>query len=321
MSPSVLTPPPPAEQAQSAREVCPNNRFFHQFMAGMTALLIMMAIVCVTFLRYRLHAPSFDDYAGFAAIVVAAGYCRWAKFERFYQACLIVFWSHVMGKLLSFPVYLAARSRISLQDQALAHFDKMTSLEVPAILHLMASHPWAKATLAMSYDLLFPLMVLGVMLPALTYRWTPVKELIVGTSIATILGAAMFALCPAVGPWVVYHFAPSAQQQYCESLFLALRTNSIHMLSPDDTGIICFPSFHVLLAILSCLALCSIKPLRIPAIVISGCVAISTLTTGWHYIADVLGGLTLAVASILIAKAYTRLETHVETRFTSARFT
>ena len=299
---------PPSAQAPPAPEICPNNRFFHRFMAGMTALLILMAIVCVAFLRYRIPAPSFDDYAGFAAIVVAAGYCRWAKFERFFQACLIVFWSHVMGKLLGFPVYLAARSPVPIQDQALAHFDKMTGLEVPTILHLMAHVPWVTRILAVSYDLLFPLMVLGVMLPALTYRWTPVKELIVGTSIATILGAAMFALCPAVGPWVVYHFAPSAQQSYCQSLFLALRTNSIHMLCPDDTGIICFPSFHVLLAILSCLALCSIKPLRIPAIVVSACVAISTLTTGWHYIADVLGGLTLAVVSILIAKTYTRIE-------------
>ncbi len=320
MTPTELISPP-TTQAPPVQEICPNNRFFHRFMAGMTAILILMSIVCVAFLRYRIPAPSFDDYAGFAAIVVAAGYCRWAKFERFYQACLIVFWSHVMGKLLGFPVYLAARSRISLQDGALAHFDKMTGLEVPAILHIMASHPWARATLAVSYDLLFPLMVLGVMLPALTYRWTPVKELIVGTSIATILGAAIFALCPAVGPWVVYHFAPSAQQQYCESLFLALRTNSIHGLSPDDTGNICFASFHVLLAILSCLAHSSNKPQRITAIVVSFCVAVSTLTTGWHYIADVLGGLTLAVAWILIAKAYTRLETHIEARFTSAQIT
>jgi membrane-associated phospholipid phosphatase len=305
---------PPAVPAEPAREICPSNRFFHLFMAGITALLLAMMLVCVAFLRYRLHAPSFDDYAGFAAIIVAAGYCRWARFERFYQACLIVFWSHVMGKLLSFPVYLAARSRVSLQDAALARFDKAIGIEVPAILHVITHVPWLTRTLAVSYDLLFPLMVLGVMLPAITYRWTPVKELIVGTSIGTILGAGMFALCPAIGPWAVYHFAPSAQQQYCESLFLALRSPGIHVLSPDDTGIICFPSFHVLLAILSGLALCSIKPLRIPAIVISFCVAISTLTTGWHYIADVLGGLTLAVISILIAKAYTRIETRIEER-------
>jgi membrane-associated phospholipid phosphatase len=310
MAPAELISPPNA-QKQPARESYPNNRFFHLFMTGMSAILIVMASICVTFLRYRLHAPSFDDYAGFAAIVIAAGYCRWAKFERFFQACLIVFWSHVMGKLLAFPVYLAARSPIALQDQALAHFDKMAGLEVPAILHVMANYPWARTALAFSYDLLFPLIVAGVMLPAITYRWTAVKELIVGTSIATILGAGMFALCPAIGPWVVYHFAPSTQQKTCETLFLNLRMPTVHVLSPDDTGIICFPSFHVLLAILSCIALCSIKPLRIPTIIVGSCVAISTLTTGWHYIADVLGGLTLAVVAVLIARAYT----HIEARF------
>jgi len=299
--------------AQRPREVCPNHRFFHWFMAGMSALLLAMAAICVLFLRYRLQAPLFDDYAGLAAILVAAGYCRWAKFERFFQVCLIVFWSHAMGKLLAFPVYLAARSPIPLQDGALAHFDKAIGLEVPPILQLMANHPWIKATLAVSYDLLFPLMVLGVLLPAIRYRWTAVKELIVGTSMATILGSAMFALCPAIGPWAVYHFPPSAQQKTCETLFLTLRTNSIHVLSPADTGIICFPSFHVLLAILSCIALCSIRALRIPTIVVASGVAISTLTTGWHYIADVLGGLILAAFAIWIAKLYTRLEA----RFTS----
>ncbi len=299
---------PTAAHAQRAREVCPGNRFFHLFMTGVSAILLAMAAICVVFLRYRLQAPSFEDYAGYAAIVIAIGYCRWAKFERFLQVCLIVFWSQLMGKLLGFPVYLAARSRVPLQDAALAHFDKMTGLEVPAILHLMANHVWAEVTLAVSYDLLFPLMVLGVLLPAVRYRWTAVKELIVGTSIATILGSAMFALCPSVGPWVVYGYQPSALQETCATLFLTLRANTIHTLSPADTGIICFPSFHVLLAILSCVALCSIKPLRIPAIVVASCVAISTLTTGWHYIADVLGGLTLAVFAIWIAKLYTRIE-------------
>jgi len=299
---------PTAEHAQQARDLCPSNRFFHIFMAGMSAVLLAMAAICVAFLRYRLQAPGFDDCAGFAAIVVATAYCWWAKFERFLQVCLIVFWSQLMGKLLAFPVYLAARSRIPLQDEALAHFDKMAGLEVPAILHFMANDPWARTALAVSYDLLFPLMVLGVMLPAIRYRWPAVKELIVGTSIGTILGAAMFAVCPAIGPWAVYNFPPSAQQETCETLFLNLRMPTVHVLSPADTGIICFPSFYVLLAILSCIALCSIKPLRIPVIAIASCVAISTLTTGWHYVADVLGGLTLAVLSIWIAKLYTRVE-------------
>jgi PAP2 superfamily protein len=295
-------------QAQSAREFCPDNRFFHLFMAGVCAVLIAMAVICVARLNYRLRAPTFNDYVGFVAFLIAAGYCWWAKFKRFFEVCLIIFWSFVLGKLLGFPVYLAARSRMPLRDDALAHFDQLLGVQVPSILHLMANHQWLRATFAVSYDLLFPLMVLSVMIPAVMYRWTAAKELVVATSLATIVGSLMFAFCPAIGPWAVYHFAPSAQQKTCEALFLALRSGSVHMLSPDDKGIICFPSFHVMLAIVSSIAICSIRVLRIPAILLAILIVISTLTTGWHYIADVIGGLTLTVIAELLAKGFTLIE-------------
>jgi membrane-associated phospholipid phosphatase len=264
-----------------------------------------------------MHAPTFNDYVGFVAFLVATGYCWWAKFERFFQACLIIFWSFVLGKLLGFPVYLAARSRMPLQDEALAHFDKMLGLQVPSILHFTANHSWMKATFAVSYDLLFPLMVLSVLIPAVMYRWTAAKELVVATSLATVIGSMMFAFSPAIGPWVVYPIVPSAQQTTCATLFLALRSGSFHMLSPDDKGIICFPSFHVMLAIVSCVAMCSVRVLRIPAILLASLIVISTLTTGWHYVADVVGGLTLAVIAELLAKGFTR----IEARFSSSSTT
>lgn len=295
-------------ETQAACKFCPNNRFFHLFMAGVSAVLIAMATICVTCLSYRLSAPTLSDYVGVAAFLLAAGYCWRAKHERFLQVCLIVFWSFLMGKLLGFPVYLAARSRMPLQDNALAHFDQLLGVQVPSILHFCANHPWIKESFAASYDWLFPLMVLSVLLPAVLYRWTAAKELVVASSLATIIGSLMFALCPAIGPWVVYHFAPSAQQRTCEALFLTLRSGSFHTLSPDDKGIICFPSFHVMLAIVSCVAICSIKVLRIPAVLVASLIVISTLTTGWHYIADVIGGLTLAVLAELLAKGFTRIE-------------
>ncbi|MGB9229855.1 MAG: phosphatase PAP2 family protein [Terracidiphilus sp.] len=301
-------------ETQTGREFCPNNRFFHLFMAGVSAVLIAMAVICVTCLSYRLSAPTLGDYVGVAAFLLAAGYCWRAKHERFFQVCLIVFWSFLMGKLLGFPVYLAARSRFPLQDDALARFDRMLGVQVPSILHFCANHPWIKESFAASYDWIFPLMVLSVMLPAVLYRWTAAKELVIASSLATIVGSMMFAVCPAIGPWTVYHFAPSAQQQTCEALFLTLRSGSFHTLSPDDKGIICFPSFHVMLAIVSCVAICSIKVLRIPAVLVASLIVISTLTTGWHYIADVIGGLTLAVLAELLAKGFTRIEARFSPR-------
>ena len=56
------------------------------------------------------------------------------------------------------------------------------------------------------------------------------------------------------------------------------------------------------------------KPLRIPAVIVALLVSASTLTTGWHYIVDVIGGILLALISWLVAKAFTRIESTVDAR-------
>jgi membrane-associated phospholipid phosphatase len=53
--------------------------------------------------------------------------------------------------------------------------------------------------------------------------------------------------------------------------------------------------------VLSAWALWSIKPLRILAVIVAVLVVISTVTTGWHYLADVIAGLIISAASGLIA--------------------
>jgi membrane-associated phospholipid phosphatase len=86
------------------------------------------------------------------------------------------------------------------------------------------------------------------------------------------------------------------------------------VLDLNESGIVCFPSFHALLAVVSCVALGSIRPLRIPAAIVAGCVVLSTLTTGWHYLVDVIGGLLLAALSIAAARGFTAIERRVEQR-------
>jgi membrane-associated phospholipid phosphatase len=72
----------------------------------------------------------------------------------------------------------------------------------------------------------------------------------------------------------------------------------------QGAGIICFPSFHVIWAILCAAALWGFRPLRIPIALLSGTIVVSTMTTGWHYFSDVLAGVVIAVLAIAIAKVY-----------------
>ncbi len=277
-------------------------------MAVVSAVLFLVAIACIVIFRYRLPFSQVASCASFLPFAGAIAYCWWAKHYRLLQACSLPFWASVLSTLLKFPLYIAARSQAALSDNALAHIDRVLRFEVPPILHAMAPHPWARAVLALSYDMLFPLMVVAAILPALCYRFSAAKELIVATAFATLGGAPLFALWPAIGPWAVYGYPPLPLQAQTEALFLSLRTGSIHFIDLNEPGFVCFPSFHVLLAILSAVALCSIKPLRIPAIVVAALITVSTLTTGWHYVADVIGGVVLAAVSVAASKAFSRWE-------------
>jgi membrane-associated phospholipid phosphatase len=67
------------------------------------------------------------------------------------------------------------------------------------------------------------------------------------------------------------------------------------VLDMQKAGIVSFPSYHVELAILSAMALSSIRCLRAPAWVLAALVCVSTVLTGWHYGVDVLGGLAVAI--------------------------
>jgi membrane-associated phospholipid phosphatase len=294
---------------RALRGIWYGNRFFHQCMAVLAAILLLVAIVCVVFFRYRLPFSQIASVAGFLPFAGAIVYCRWAKHYRLLQACSLPFWASVLSTLLKFPLYIAARSHVGLKDAALARIDRLLRVEVPPILHAMAPHPWARAVLLVSYDTLFPLMVVAAILPALRFRFSAAKELIVATSFATVVGAPLFALVPAIGPWTVYGYAPLPLQAQTQALFLSLRAGGVHLIDLNEPGFVCFPSFHVLLAILSAVALCSIRPLRIPAILVAALITISTLTTGWHYFSDVIGGLVLAAFSVAAAKAFSRWET------------
>jgi membrane-associated phospholipid phosphatase len=208
-------------------------------------------------------------------------------------------------------MYAASRTHAPLCDRLLADLDRRMGIEVPAVLSAMAVHPHLRAYLSFSYDLLFPLMVAAVVLPALRFHFTAAKEYIVATSFATLAGAGFLAGLPAVGPWVVYGFAPSATQAQTQNLLLNLHALRPHVIQMAESGIICFPSFHVVLSILSVAALFSIRHIRIPAFIVGGSIALSTLTTGWHYMVDVAGGIALAVLSVAVAKTFTRVEAAV----------
>jgi hypothetical protein len=288
----------------------PNENHFHRMMlaGGFALLLITPVMLKVCDLGLSLSFPVQMFRLFIPALLPAILYAQWARLYRLRDGFLLFVWMAVFGNVLVLPMYAAARVHTPLQDGVLAAVDHAFGLDVPMFVTFAARHGSLAMILSMSYNMLIPLMLAASIIPLMAGKFQAAKEYIISSSVAILAAMPTFGLLPAVGPWKIYGFHASEAQQATEATLIMLRGHTHYTINLAESGIICFPSFHVILAILCARALWSVRLLRPFAITLCVLMILSTLTTGWHYAVDVLGALAFATASIAVAKAYTRAE-------------
>jgi membrane-associated phospholipid phosphatase len=242
-------------------------------------------------------------------LLAGAAFYRWRKLDRAVNLILMTFWYILIGNLLLLPMYILARSNVELSDAWLARMDARLGVEVPAVMRLMERFPAVAWALGVSYDTLVVLMTLAIMVPPLCGRMDKAKEFALATVAAAALSLPLFAAFPALGPWHYYGYAPSPFQAEFMQVFLALRGDGRVVLDLTDlNGLICFPSFHTILALLSGAALWSIPYARWPGAVLALLIVLATVPIGGHYVVDVVAGLLVTPASLALARGYLWLE-------------
>jgi hypothetical protein len=216
------------------------------------------------------------------------------------DATMTIPWAVLLAVTLPPLVLAAARLDRPLEDANLTRVDLWFGMNVPQIMSWTSRH-WLGTLVNRSYPLLSPLLTLSVLLPALTGKVKNAQQFVLANLIAFFIGLPLFALLPAIGPWYGYGFAATPGQIECQSAILLFRAPG-HSVSHLG-AIICFPSFHVIWAIFCVVALWGFRLLRIPVALFSGMIIVSTVTTGWHYAIDVLGGIVVAGISLAAANA------------------
>lgn len=277
---------------------------FHGWMAatGVAVLLVSVLGGRLT----QVHVPGVGGRIVAAVLVTAifqAVPLYWHRKGRFAlrDSSLTVLWAAVLWIALPFPVDVAGRlgRAFPLRDAFFARLDAHLGVNIAALAHWAAQH-WMGRAVNAGYALLTPLLVVAFLLPGLTGKATAVKRLLVGNLLAFAVGLPLFACLPAVGPWYGEHFAPSPAQVRCQADVLKLREPGPYEHRP--AGVICFPSFHVMWAILCAQALGCFRRLRWPAWAVAALIVASTMTSGWHYLTDVLGGFALAAVALAAAR-------------------
>ena len=224
------------------------------------------------------------------------------------DSALTLPWSVYFKVTLPCTIGIAGRlgKGIPLQDEFLACLDHLFGFNVPAIAAFAANH-WLGRLINGAYPLLTPLLCVAIFVPALTGKVRNAQQFLTSNLIAFLLVAPMYGLLPAIGPWFGYHLEPNASQMFIQQSVLDLRNSGRYIL--QVYGVICFPSFHVIWAILCVNALWCFNFLRIPLVLLSGLIILSTITGGWHYFVDVLAGVLVASVAVALSRALCRWHT------------
>jgi hypothetical protein len=229
------------------------------------------------------------------------------------DGALLILWAWLESHLIPDLLRAAARLRLPLRDNLFGIIDQHLRFNVHAIQTWSLQHPLGRL-ITWTYGTVGILIPAAVILPLLIKQHDYVRRLVVANLVSFTVGVPLFALLPAIGPWQYFHSIPThLQYEFCEAPFVALRASGTYILTTQPAGIICFPSFHVVWAVLCGASLWCFRYLRPFLVVLCAMIVLSTMTTGWHYFTDVLGGLALSAVSLLAAQKLLTFGHSVET--------
>ncbi len=195
-------------------------------------------------------------------------------------------------------MYCIATFNRPLIDDPLVRLDAWMGFSLPNVLSWSKAHPTIERILGLAYDTLLPQTALVTALGLLGDR-KPLEVFLQRFMLSALLTAALFCIYPAAGPFEAYGFERNGAQDRYMAHFESLRAGEMRTLSLNDAeGLITFPSFHATWAILLALACAHRRLLFIFAALLNTLVVISTLTTGWHYLADVIAGILLTLVVV-----------------------
>lgn len=265
--------------------------------------LVMLASLCLILAAYAALGPPIDYkmvlvgalIMTFLGIPALLRHDRKEYVKR--DAALMILWILPIQVLMTLSLDASVSMRFPLRDSFFRNADRLLGFNVAAIMLWCSKHPHLDRFFYGSYGRLFvPLLFTAIFVPALIGKKETAEKFVAANFIVFLLALPAFTLMPAVGPWVGYSFSPNANQLRIQQAIALLH----HGGPMESTAIVAFPSFHVIWAVLSAWALWKIKPLRWLSIIAAAILTASTVTTGWHYVSDVLGGLIFAWIAVAL---------------------
>lgn len=288
--------------------------------------LLLFAIVAVAAATDAVWASAghFDIDAGaygllalLAAALAAGGmfYDRIRRDERL--AAMLFGTAFLIGMSAAFSVlnYLLLTVAGPRIDAPLAAIDRASGIDWPAMMAVVAHYPWTNLVLQLVYISVLPQLAMLVVALGFIGKPDRIYQLCLSVAAGAAISIAIWTIAPSFGAFSVYDLPPSVANHlalaldghYAKDLIHLLATGPGHIAPSAAQGLIGFPSYHAVLALLVVWYARELAVIRWIALVINAVVLIATPIQGGHHVVDVLAGFAVAAAAIWLATVGARL--------------
>lgn len=263
-------------------------------------LLLIPNILIRIIHPFPLNWLSLKNSAIFLSLMgIAYAAAKSAEYPRTQAIASNLFIFLLLGAAINSLLHVLPLSPFPMQDPWLAKADQALHFNLPDFVMKIKTH-WPDLSFLLSwlYTTLPPVCI-GTLLTSAYLSKKNYTEFSILCAISAALGLWIYFFFPAIGPMASYHYplSPAEQANLNNISSLKALSNHFHHFVSGD---ISFPSYHTILALLCAWAWRGYPKLFTLVSVWAALIILSTLSTGWHYLTDVLGGVGVAAISILL---------------------
>jgi membrane-associated phospholipid phosphatase len=207
--------------------------------------------------------------------------------------------------------YVGCALNFPLQDQLFLALDRALGIDPKMLLTFFNERPDWEAWLEAGYGMIkWPLLGAPIIL-GMTGRIRRLQTFVMAFALALIATLVIAAIVPAIGTYYGLGLDPASMTNLDTHVYAlqmhdipALRDGSLRELKLFKlAGVVSFPSFHAASALIYAWALWPVRGVGVFLAALNVVMLVATPVIGAHYFVDVLGGIAVAVAAIMVAHA------------------
>jgi membrane-associated phospholipid phosphatase len=245
-------------------------------------------------------------------VFAAAGliYLRRTERSETISRFLDIFELHLLLALIAaagaMGSYVAMAVSTGFSDPLLATVDEALGFDWLWLHGVASSSPVLMMAGRIAYFMFFPMPAIVIVGLVISGRGERAYALVAAYFVALLITDLVFVAFPAEAAFEHYlgsdvTLRPPNAQRFGEAI-AQIRDGSLIAVDVRQLeGIITFPSFHTAAAALFIWASWPLRKLRPAMVAVNLAMIVSTTFVGGHYLVDILGGLVVAAAAVLLA--------------------